>query len=51
MPLIIYANDFTSPKNLIDQESFAIIGNMILENFDLTPNNDMIKNKIEIKNL
>ena len=51
VPLIIYANDFTSPKNLIDQESFAIIGNMILENFDLTPNNDMIKNKIEIKNL
>ena len=49
VPLIIYANDFTSPKNLIDQESFAIIGNMILENFDLTPNNDMIKNELVIK--
>ena len=49
VPLIIYANDFTSPKNLIDQESFAIIGNMILENFDLTPNDDMIKNELVIK--
>ena len=48
VPLIIYSNDFTSPKNCPDQESFSVIGNMILENFNLEPNDDMIKNKLLI---
>ncbi len=47
VPLIIYSKDYKTPKRLKDQMSFAIIGNMILENFDLKPNKEMIQNKLE----
>ena len=45
VPLIVYSNNFNEQRKCDDQESFAVIGNMILENFDLKPNDDMIKNK------
>ena len=47
VPLLIYSKAYKNPQMLKDQESFAIMGNMILENFDLNPNDQMIKNKIE----
>lgn len=48
VPLLIYSKKYSEPKQLKTQDSFAVIGNMILENFDLNPNDQMIKNKIEI---
>lgn len=47
VPLIIYSKNFEKPKMLKDQESFAVMGNMILENFGLKPNSQMIQNKLE----
>lgn len=48
VPLIIYSKLYDNPRELKMQDSFAIIGNMILENFGLEPNADMIQNKIEV---
>ena len=48
VPLIIYSKKYNNPKKLQDQSSFAIIGNMILENFDLSPNEKMIQNRLVV---
>ena len=48
VPLLIYSKSYKNPMKLKDQESFAIMGNIILENFNLEPNNQMIQNKISI---
>ena len=47
VPLLIYSKAYKNPQKLKDQESFAIMGNMILENFNLKPNDQMIKNTIQ----
>lgn len=47
VPLLIYSPKLKNPEHLEDQESFAVIGNMILENFSLNTNSDLIKNKIK----
>ena len=46
VPLLIYSKKLEEPKKLDDQESFAIIGNMVLKNFGLNTNDDLIKNEI-----
>ena len=46
VPLLIYSKKLMEPKKLNDQESFAIIGNMVLKNFDINTNDDLIKNEI-----
>ena len=47
VPLLIYSKKLAEPKKLNDQESFAIIGNMVLKNFGLNTNDDLIKNEIK----
>lgn len=49
VPLMIYSKNYKEPSHLIDQDSFSVIGNMILENFNLKPNEDMIKNELVVK--
>ena len=47
VPLLIYSKAYNNSHKLQDQESFAIMGNMILESFNLKPNDQMIKNTIK----
>ena len=45
---MIYNKTFDNQKQLDMQNGFAVIGNMILDNFNLEPNKDMIQNNLVI---